>query len=98
MKTARITTLRDWVFVICLFFTIALLVAGFFVPPRGVIDGSVLTAAGILFAFATLAQVPSMVRHRAVELRHGKTSLTLGDDDPGENGLPQPDNKHHIDL
>lgn len=35
--------------------SIALIVAGFCVPPQGVIDGSVLKATGELFAFAALA-------------------------------------------
>ena len=35
--------------------SIALIVAGFCVPPTGKIDGSVLTAVGELFAFAALA-------------------------------------------
>lgn len=33
----------------------------FLVPPVGVIDGSVLTAVGLLLMFATLAQVPTIV-------------------------------------
>lgn len=35
--------------------SIALIIAGFCVPPQGVIDGSVLKAVGELFAFAALA-------------------------------------------
>ena len=37
--------------VIVLFFGMALITAGFIVPPIGAIDGSVLTALGELFAF-----------------------------------------------
>lgn len=43
------------VFGVCLAMTIGLLIAGFSVPPPGVIDGSVLKGASILFAFAALA-------------------------------------------
>lgn len=42
-------------FAVCLLTSIALIVGGFFVPPKGVIDGSVLKAVGELFAFAALA-------------------------------------------
>lgn len=42
-------------FCICLAVSISLLVGGFLVPPKGVIDGSVLTAVGELFAFAALS-------------------------------------------
>ena len=48
-------------FWICLIVSICLIVAGFCVPPMGIIDGSVLTAVGILFGFASLAQVPVII-------------------------------------
>lgn len=51
------------VFLISLTISIGLIIGGFFVPPKGVIDGSVLTACGILFAFAALA-----VGSHAIEL------------------------------
>lgn len=43
------------IFGISLAVSVALIVAGFCVPPTGQIDGSVLTAVGELFAFAALA-------------------------------------------
>ena len=48
-------------FWICLIVSIGLIVAGFCIPPMGIIDGSVLTAVGILFGFASLAQVPVII-------------------------------------
>ena len=50
-------------FVICFFVSVGLIVGGFFVPPMGVIDGSVLTAVGELLLFPTL-----LYGYRAVEL------------------------------
>ena len=44
----------DVVFWIAFIVSIGLIVGGFFVPPVGVIDGSVLTATGILSAFVEL--------------------------------------------
>ena len=41
-------------FVMCFFVSVGLIVGGFFVPPTGVIDGSVLTAVGELMLFPTL--------------------------------------------
>lgn len=38
-------------------------------PPMGIIDGSVLTAVGLLFGFAALAQVPEMIK----AVRDGKS-------------------------
>lgn len=48
-KTCRV------VFAVALLISVALMIAGFLVPPQGVIDGSVLKASGILFGFAALA-------------------------------------------
>lgn len=59
-----------------------LLVAGFIVPPTGVIDGSVLKATAVLFGFAAL-----FVLLRAIEkgfgahLEHGDTKLDIKDMD-----------------
>ena len=89
MKTP---TLKNsmWLFVATTTAAIALIVAGFLVPPTGVIDPSVLTAVGELFAFATLAQVPAMLEsgHR-VKVQKGNTTIELHDTTPN---LPENDN------
>ena len=51
MRTFRIT----------LILSILLIVGGFVCPPIGVIDSSVLTAVGMLLAFAILAQIPTLI-------------------------------------
>ena len=54
------------------------MVGGFFVPPMGIIDGSVLTAVGELLLFPTL-----LYGFRAVELgmkvkfQNGETSISI---------------------
>lgn len=60
-------------FWICLIVSIGLMVAGFCVPPTGIIDGSVLTAVGVLFGFATLAQIPIIIEVA------GYVKMTKGD-------------------
>ena len=63
-------------FYLTLILSILLIVGGFLCPPMGVIDGSMLTAVGELFAFTTLAQVPALVE----ATRHGRTiKLQKGD-------------------
>ena len=63
----------------CLAASIGLIVGGFFVPPTGVIDGSVLTAVGLLFGYATLGQVHSLVaRGKGVKIQHGDTTVSVG--------------------
>lgn len=65
-------------FWLCLATTIGLFVGGFFVPPMGVIDGSVLSAAGILFGFATLAQVPVIIGSaKTAKITHGDTTIEV---------------------
>ena len=64
---------------------VALMVAGFLVPPMGVIDGSVLKGAGILFAFNTLFLVWHGVdKGWGATLTHGDTTVTINKDDDGK--------------
>lgn len=68
-------------FMICLIVSIGLIIAGFLTPPKGVIDGSVLTAIGELFAFSALG-----FGWRAIELgydikfNHGQTTIDVNND------------------
>lgn len=72
-------------FWICLIVSISLIAAGFCVPPMGIIDGSVLTAVGILFGFATLAQIPVIIEVA------GYVKMTKGDMTIEAKGI----NQHH---
>ena len=47
-------TMNRKVFWVCLIASLVLIIGGFFVPPIGVIDGSVLTAVGELLGFSAL--------------------------------------------
>ena len=71
-----------YIFVACLILTIALFVGGFFCPPMGVIDGSVLTAGGILMGFAALGIAgQNLANGNWVIFKHGETEVKIGDDD-----------------
>lgn len=74
-------TLPQLVFAICLIVSICLCVAGFILPPQGVIDGSVLTAVGELLGFATIAQLPLLLKQHNVEITHGDTKVSVGRSD-----------------
>ena len=66
---------------------IILFIWGFFYPPRGVIDGSVLTAGGILLGFATLAVAgQNLANGKDVIFHHGETEVTIGDNEEKDNG------------
>lgn len=63
-------------FYITLAVSIGLIVGGFFVPPLGVIDGSVITSVGLLLMFAVVAQIPDILK----AVREGKSiKLQKGD-------------------
>ena len=74
MRTFRIT----------LSLSIRLIVGGFVCPPLGVIDGSVLTAIGMLLAFAILAQVPTLIEAakagKTIRLQKGDFSAEVSSD------------------
>ena len=79
-ETYKPATIKNPAFWVCLSLSIGLIVAGFCVPPHGEIDGSVLTACGILFGFATLETVHHAIRKGVdARVRHGQTELTVGD-------------------
>lgn len=61
--------------------SLLLVIAGFLLPPTGVIDGSVLTAVGELLMFAVLAQIPSMIdsakNGKSIRLKKGDFSAEV---------------------
>lgn len=50
------------VFTITFILSVALIIGGFFCPPLGVIDGSVLSAVGLLLLFATIDKMPEAIK------------------------------------
>lgn len=71
-----------YIFFICLGFSLALFVGGFFCPPMGVIDGSVLKAAGILLGFATLGVAgQNLANGKDVIFTHGDTKVEINDEE-----------------
>lgn len=77
LYTLHPTPKTEFMKVFSLSFVVSLLVivGGFLVPPMGVIDGSVLTAVGLLFGFATLAQLPEAVK--SMKFRKGDFSAEI---------------------
>ena len=75
-----------WAVGILTIISVALIVGGFFVPPLGVIDGSVLTAVGEIFAFAALWVVAhALFVHGAnIDLKKGDTTIHIDTDNENE--------------
>ena len=79
-EIVRKATISNAAFWVCLIFSIALITGGFLTPPLAKIDGSLITAVGELFAFATLWVVWHSIKMGVdARLTHGKTSVTIGD-------------------
>ena len=69
-------------FLACLILASALFVGGFFCPPMGVIDGSVLKAGGLLLGFAALAVAgQNLANGKGVTFSHENTEVSIGDND-----------------
>jgi small neutral amino acid transporter SnatA (MarC family) len=67
-----------YIFYVCLTISIALFIGGFFCPPLGIIDGSVLTAGGILLGFATLAVAgQNLARDKDVTFKKGDMEISV---------------------
>lgn len=67
------------VFWVCLLVSLVLIVLGFVVPPLGLIDPSVLTAVGEVFAFATLGVVADAIKEGYnARVSKGDVSVEIG--------------------
>lgn len=61
---------------------VCLFIGGFFCPPIGVIDGSVLTAAGILLGFAALGVAgQNLANGKDVTFHKDDIDIKIGDDE-----------------
>lgn len=77
------TTIALWV---CIASAVGLFIASFCVPPTGVIDGSVLRAGSLLFAFGSLAVLREAIREGiGAKLTHGNTTIEVKDLDGKDN-------------
>ena len=84
------TTIALWV---CILAAVGLFVASSCVPPTGVIDGSVLRAGSLLFAFGSLAVAREAIREGfGAKVTHGSTVIEVNDQDGKENDEKIKDN------
>lgn len=66
------------VFYITFVLSVALIVGGFFCPPIGVVDGSVLSAVGLLLLFATIEKIPDAVKAgKSIKVQKGDFSAEV---------------------
>lgn len=69
------------VFYVSFILSVLLIIGGFFCPPIGQIDGSVLTAVGLLILFATVAKIPDAIKEgRNIKISKGDFSAEIDSD------------------
>ena len=74
-----------YIFLVCLSLAIILFVGGFFCPPMGVIDGSILKASGILLGFASLAVLAQAIHNgKSISFTKGDMEVEVGEDDDND--------------
>lgn len=71
-------------FWVCLVISIGLIIGGFFCPPLGSIDGSVLTAVGIMFLYPTLSTVNRAI-DKGSDIKLSKGDMSVEIDNPDDN-------------
>ena len=73
-------TRLNWAFWLTEITSVVMFIAGFFVPPMGVIDGSVLTGMGILLGFGGVSMLPDVIAagHSATVSLPGGASVAVG--------------------
>lgn len=61
--------------------SVLLIVGGFFCPPIGVIDGSVLSAVGLLLMFSVVDKLPDAIKAgKSVRIQKGDFTAEVGDE------------------
>lgn len=90
--TKNISKTTAWLLAVLTAVTVGLLVASFIVPPTGVIDPSVLKAAGEIFAFGTLWVVREAIKEGlSVKAVHGNTTIEVGRDEEQKEPAKDPE-------
>lgn len=65
--------------------SILLIVGGFLVPPVGIIDGSVLTAVGLLLMFSVIEKIPEAIKAgKNIKVQRGDSSVEISTSEPSE--------------
>lgn len=72
-------------FYVNLVISILLIVGGFLVPPVGIIDGSVLTAVGLLLMFSVIEKIPEAIKAgKNIKVQKGDSSVVISANEPND--------------
>lgn len=79
---SRSDRLSHLTFMVCFIVAVGLMIGGFFTPPQGAIDGSVLTGIGELVLFPTVRYAYIAIKlGLRVKFQKGETSIEISKDD-----------------
>jgi hypothetical protein len=63
---------------ICAIIALGLIVTGFFVPPIGIIDGSVIQAVGEIIGIIAILEIPQCLEKMSrIQLKHNNTEINM---------------------
>lgn len=66
--------------------SVLLIIGGFLVPPVGIIDGSVLTAVGLLLMFSVIEKIPEAIKAgKSVKISKGDLTISATSDATQQN-------------
>lgn len=66
--------------------SVLLIIGGFLVPPVGIIDGSVLTAVGLLLMFSVIKKIPEAIKAgKSVKISKGDLTISATSDATQQN-------------
>lgn len=85
-NSAKNKVLSDWVI---LLFSIGLFITSFFLPPKGIIDASVIAAVGetgilYILVFKLTDMIQSIKDGKYIKVQHNDTSIEVGDKEAKE--------------
>lgn len=85
-NSAKNKVLSDW---IILLFSIGLFITSFFLPPKGIIDASVIAAVGetgilYILIFKLTEMIQSIKDGKYIKVKHNDTSIEVGDKEAKE--------------
>ena len=91
LKRILNVSIGDFINFCCFLVSVGLLIGGFFAPPLGVIDNSLLIGVGELGFFASVTRIPELVR----SLKNGASvDVSIGDKKVHIEGADEEDNNN----
>lgn len=91
-------TYHNVAFWVCLSVSIFLIVTAFFIPPKAIVDSSVIACVGEIFAFAALgAFIRALDKGVDAKIRKGETEVSIENPDKNDDNNDRQHHRHNED-